>query len=369
VKVQLIGPDGHLITEVDDHIRARREEVVWYVTDAVGSYLLNVQTVRKDAPVGRYQISSVELRAAKEGEGDAIKLVKAFDSAMDLSTTVKFSRLKSDGDYDEAISIAKQELAAREGEFGPSHPKVASVLIELADVYLEIGNYAQAELLLERAIAIDKGAGLPLRSLSEGYLNSLADIYQFKGDYAKAAAMYQRLLARPIRSVSPLNIPLLRELANLYRDQGNYAKAELLYQRALANAKTQAAPDLFSSEILNDLATLYLAKGNYVKAEPVLRRALKSELRVSLLIGSDFAALIDDPHVASLFSTRSNAKDTAARTGNPLNAEQAAEAAASVNEVLDRPEIAAIFSNFAILYSLKGDYVKAGAISKRVRLF
>ena len=69
-------------------------------------------------------------------------------------------------------------------------------------------------------------------------LNNLALLYQDQGEYAEAEPLFQRSLAigesRPWVPSIPTWPLSLNNLAELFRDQGKFSMAEPLHQRSLA---------------------------------------------------------------------------------------------------------------------------------------
>src|SRR4029450_3212910 len=59
--------------------------------------------------------------------------------------------LRAQGQYAEALASSQQALAVFEREVGPDHPDVANVLNNLAGIYQDQGEYAEAERLYRRA--------------------------------------------------------------------------------------------------------------------------------------------------------------------------------------------------------------------------
>lgn len=62
------------------------------------------------------------------------------------------------GKYAEAISVVQHAIALTENLRGPDHPDVDMRLNNLAEINRELGQYANAEVLLERALDIGNRA-------------------------------------------------------------------------------------------------------------------------------------------------------------------------------------------------------------------
>ena len=74
----------------------------------------------------------------------------------------------------QTIEGLKAEVEARERTVGPDHPDVATSLNNLAVLYLDQGQYAQAEPLYQRSLAIWEKALGPEHPNVATSLNNLA---------------------------------------------------------------------------------------------------------------------------------------------------------------------------------------------------
>ena len=85
----------------------------------------------------------------------------------------------------------------------PDHLNVATSLNNLAELYRNQGNYAQAEPLYKRSLAIMESILGPEHPDVATNLNNLAMLYHAQGHYAQAEPLYKRsLLIRRKRSRS-----------------------------------------------------------------------------------------------------------------------------------------------------------------------
>ena len=86
-------------------------------------------------------------------------------------------------------------MAIWEKALGKDHPDIAISLNNLAVLYQDQGNYAEAEPLFQRSLAIrEKALGEDHPDIAIN-LNNLAVLYQDQGNYAEAEPLYQRSLA------------------------------------------------------------------------------------------------------------------------------------------------------------------------------
>ena len=147
-------------------------------------------------------------------------------------STREIMDLSRQGDYPQAIRLARREVSKRVKNYGPEDPYVAKALQILATLHLKTGNTTKAGALLKRALTIRKNA------LGENHLeyaetlNSMGQLYYQLGNYKKVESFYQR--ARQIRikelgKFHPQVASVQNNLAELYRKTGNYSKAETLY--------------------------------------------------------------------------------------------------------------------------------------------
>ncbi len=104
------------------------------------------------------------------------------------------------GRYVEAARVAEEALKVAEETFGPNHPKVATTLNNLAELYRAQGQYSAAEPLYKQALAIWEKALGPNHPDVARTLNNLAVIYKKTGRTDEAKKLEAR--AKGIRSRS-----------------------------------------------------------------------------------------------------------------------------------------------------------------------
>jgi tetratricopeptide (TPR) repeat protein len=94
--------------------------------------------------------------------------------------------LRSRGEYDRAVAVAKEAIRLAEKEAGPDHPDVARSLNRLAGLYGVQGRYVEAQPLYERALAIRETALGPDHPALATSLNNLGLLHHRRGRYAEA---------------------------------------------------------------------------------------------------------------------------------------------------------------------------------------
>src|SRR5256884_4355723 len=94
--------------------------------------------------------------------------------------------------YTEAESNFQRALEIREKTFGPEHPEVADVLINIALLRREEGRFSEAEAFFDRALAIREKVLGPEHAKVADVLNDLAVVDGSQGKHKEAAMYYRR---------------------------------------------------------------------------------------------------------------------------------------------------------------------------------
>ena len=103
-------------------------------------------------------------------------------------------KMLKQGQYAEATKIAEKSLESAEKTFGPDHPKIATSLTNLAELYRAQGKYIEAEPLYKRSLAIREKALGPEHPDVAASLDNLAELYRAQGKYIEAEPLYKRAL-------------------------------------------------------------------------------------------------------------------------------------------------------------------------------
>ncbi|HTJ40646.1 MAG TPA: serine/threonine-protein kinase [Kofleriaceae bacterium] len=169
---------------------------------------------------------------------DAVELAD-YDNKLALAA-------KGAGDFDDAERRFRHALAAYEHAYGPTHPHVAGMLINLAAMLDEKGDTAQALTLIHRALAIyeaDPDANPMSHALAEGMLSS---ILHTDGDADGSYAAARREIAIYEKTIGPDALELAGPIMNMsivLRDQGHADRALVELERALAICMKHVGPD------------------------------------------------------------------------------------------------------------------------------
>jgi CHAT domain-containing protein len=276
------------------------------------------------------------------------------------SLETKAFELYRAGKLNEAVPVTQQILTIREKLQGPDHPDVVTTLINLADLYRELGRYADAEPLYKRALAVTEKARGPDHPDVATALNRLGALYQAQGQYARAEPLYKQSLAMREKALPADHLDVavsLSNLAELYRHEGRYAEAEPLHKRALAIFEKKGGPDSRDVALsLVNQAVLYREQGRYGEAEALYKRALPILEKTS---GTNH------PIVATALN---NLAELYRWEGRYADAEPLQKRSLTIREKLlgrDHPDVAVSLNNLALIYELQGRYAEAEALRKR----
>jgi CHAT domain-containing protein len=200
---------------------------------------------------------------------------------------------------DVTMDLFGRALVIRERAFGPDHPLVGQVVIEMASTLSDHMRYSEAETMFQRAIAIAEKSRSP-RDVAAA-LNDLSVTYNDQGRYLDAIRLGERALAELKRAVRSDDSEAAKQMVNLgayYREAGRDAEAEAIFIHALAIQQKASQPsgrniaaDLDVSLTLSLLAALYRDRGQFADAEKLLLQALSLRQK---WVGPDHSAILRD---------------------------------------------------------------------------
>jgi tetratricopeptide (TPR) repeat protein/tRNA A-37 threonylcarbamoyl transferase component Bud32 len=188
------------------------------------------------------------------------------------------------GQYAEADKHLRAAVAARRAVYGNQDPRTAESLNDHAWALKERAMYHEAEQEYTDALAIRRGLFDGDQDLSVAEtLNGLGQLYYVQGRYADAepllvsALNLRRRLLAPERDVASS----IANLGSLYRDAGRLAKAEPLLREALAMRQKLFGDKHFHTVVSkNKLGLLLREKGDVGEARVLLEAALQDRIAV-----------------------------------------------------------------------------------------
>ncbi len=183
------------------------------------------------------------------------------------------------GRFADAELIMRRALAIDEQSYGHMHPEVATDLNNLAALLQDTNRLGEAEPLMRRALEIDEENYGPMHPKVANRLSNLAWLLQETNRLGEAEPLMRRGL-KIIEEIKGVYHPqvaiLLNNLALLLQSTNRLGEAEPLTRRALAIDEESYGPMHPLVAIrLGTLAGLLQATNRLGEAEPLMRRALE----------------------------------------------------------------------------------------------
>jgi CHAT domain-containing protein/tetratricopeptide (TPR) repeat protein len=201
------------------------------------------------------------------------------------------------GELQQAVFWAEKATIEVRSKFGSQNPAYSFVFDNLAKIYVEIGEYEQAEKLYIETKDNRKTV------LGENHLDyataldNLALVYQLMGNYAKATPIL--LISKEIReqnasTLHPDYAHTLDNLAFLYEQLGIYEKAEAFYwQSKEIKAQILGKKSTDYANTLHSLAELCMQQQKYEQAENLYQECLKITQKVEGKKSNSYATTLD----------------------------------------------------------------------------
>jgi CHAT domain-containing protein len=298
VVVSLYGPDGKQIAEVDSPNGTNGPEPVSVLAKKSGSYRLEVRSLEKNAPAGRYEVKVDALRRATvqdRMEDLAVALVgaKTEEERSALLEAEKDSvspelwealnkhavALYQQGTFGLSLSVLRLELRIAE-QIGDKH-KIVRTLVNIGVNLGYQGELSQSLEVFQKALVLGESIGNK-KEVARALVYS-AFAYRAQGDYAQSLESLQKALAgeflqKPIAALETPGDKALRGVAlgyvgYVHQDQGNYALALEYHQKALSHYE-KAGRKRDIGIALGDIGADYLDQGNYAMALEYLQKGL-----------------------------------------------------------------------------------------------
>jgi tetratricopeptide (TPR) repeat protein len=187
------------------------------------------------------------------------------------------SHLRNRARHHEARALFARVLSIEESLHGPTHPRVASALSNLAMELKELGKPAEAKPLLERALLLDRQGNTPDHTLAT-HLSNLALVLRDMGEPRAALPLLHEAVAldeKAARAGDPDALKRLSNLGLLLLALGQARAALPHFERALPlleEAYGRDHPNV--AVVLANLATALRSTGKSSLARPLLERCL-----------------------------------------------------------------------------------------------
>ncbi|MFL6216846.1 MAG: CHAT domain-containing tetratricopeptide repeat protein [Blastocatellia bacterium] len=305
VALAAFAPDGKKVVE-SDGFSIGELELVTFVTEAGGSYRLEVRSPDPAAPAGRYEIKVQELRAATAQDKSLVaaqgliaegillgrqattelrlKAIEKYQQALPLCQSAKnpaweatalyliSSAYIGAGDKQKALDFSERALpvahdAARQPgeEARRLGQKVEAITLDITgQVYIEFGDKKKALELFNQALPLRRASGDRVGEV--GTLNNIGMAYGYMGDWPKALDFFDqsRKVLAALGDVRK-EASLLNNQCVIHSDLGEYKKAIDLCQQSLS-IRRQLNDRSSEATVLNNMGTAYSGLGDYQKA-------------------------------------------------------------------------------------------------------
>jgi CHAT domain-containing protein/tetratricopeptide (TPR) repeat protein len=172
------------------------------------------------------------------------------------------------GHYAKAGTVADELLVTDKKLYGDNSPEFASSALNIADVYIEIDRFKDAEHLLTSTLRRQQKNTVTYGLL----LNKLGDLYTYTSQFSKAEEVLQKatdILFLHAGEDSPEYITAAINLGVLYMRKGKYPEAEEIFDVAL----TLVDPTQITyATVLNNQALVYQSLGQMDRAEGIFQK-------------------------------------------------------------------------------------------------
>ncbi|NOT62940.1 MAG: tetratricopeptide repeat protein, partial [Acidobacteria bacterium] len=148
-------------------------------------------------------------------------------------------------DFAQADVSLRRSLSIWEEKLGTQDPSTLRVVQELAALYASKGDYGKAEPLFERLVATLEQRAVESRQLASALLNlgrvnvDLGNVSRAEPHIRRALAMFEKLTGKESADTASA----LALLGRVSAQQKNHAEAEAAYRRALAIREKLFGPD------------------------------------------------------------------------------------------------------------------------------
>lgn len=258
------------------------------------------------------------------------------------------------GQYADAEKIYLEQVEIKKELYGEEAPKYLNALNSLAILYFRMGKYDASEQYYKQTIELSKKhLGLD-HTTHANSLNNLASLYLQIGNLEAAEPLYMQSIGIMKRTVGTEHADYalaLNNLAYLYYLMGQYESVEPLWLKSTAirkNTVGEQHPDYASS--LNNLSNLYQKIGKYEEAEPLMIQAKEIIKAKYGETHPKYATYLNN--LASLYESMSRYKEA-----EPLYQQSILVCKKRLGE--RHPDYASSLHNLAHLYYTTGQYAAA----------
>lgn len=264
VVVVLFAPDGTQLVEVDSPNGTQGPEHVSAIMKASGNYRLEVRSLEKGAPAGRYNLKIEELRKATQQDESRVTAEGAFRQAEQLLGQGMAESLRG--------ALNKYEEALRRYHSVGDTAAEAFILTRIGLINNSFGEKQKALNYYTQALPLYRAVGD--REGEVTILNNIGGVYDDLGERQKALDYYKQALslARAIGHQG-FEAGTLSNIAGVYNDLGEREIARDYYMQALPLRRV-VGDKRGEATTLSNLGGLYYDLGDKQKALDYYAQAL-----------------------------------------------------------------------------------------------
>ncbi len=254
---------------------------------------------------------------------------------------------------DSLITELEKTLQAQIDTLGAKHLDIAMYCDSLGTMYIEAGNFAQADTLFTKALDIKaKKLKKDHPHIANSYYN-LGKVYRFTGNYAQAIFFHKKALNIRLGVLGETHIDVsnsYNDLGITYYRTGDYKKAISLLNQAL-NIKLGILGEnhTFTANAYNNLGLVYKGTGDYKKGISLLKKALN--IRLEIFHGKHLDLAVSYNNLGNAFCETGDYEKAINFYHKTLNIKL---------DVLgeNHPKVALSYNNLGNAYVYIGDYEK-----------
>ncbi len=269
VVVTLFAPDGKKLFEIDSPNGKRGEEPLWAISETAGNYRLEIVSLEKNAPAGKYEVKIKELRAANADDNLFVAGKKAIAEGLAL--------LNDDKEESKLKAIEKIEKATGRFRQITDNKVKADAILQLGRLYRSLGSGVEANAFFNEAAKLFQDSGLS-RDAAISFLNA----GQSSSSQTDALSNFRNalILTKAIGDTK-LEVSALIEMGRVFYGLGDYPEAVKTYEGALKISREMDYKDKIAAA-LDNMGAAYTAQSNFGMALECHQKSLALDTELGL---------------------------------------------------------------------------------------
>jgi CHAT domain-containing protein/Tfp pilus assembly protein PilF len=266
VAVDVDSPDGKRLVEVDGPTGKYGGERLRFIAAVPGTHRIDVRSLEKSVPPGRYRLDVGERRSAEGEDRRRIEAQDAYLQATRLRLENKAEQLR--------LAIEQYDRASRIWKLVGERADEATALNDSGYAHRLLSDYTAAVERYQRALVLRRDIGDGPGEAQT--LTNLGAIAYFRGENQRALEYYEQAL--PLRRAEG-NLQeqalLLSNMGEVFALWGEHQQALDYFRRALP-AERAVGDRLREALTLSNIGQVYSDTGQYREALPFFDQAIAS---------------------------------------------------------------------------------------------